>query len=124
MKIFFVAFTAFTMSVFCCTCCLTEEIKNTENSVFDYGSMFGTIGGFNNRDYPEQEGWISAMCISFSENCPDDLYVSFHKNGHMSNLHYRNNQLNKIKRDVTWTEDGELLQERVITKPEPFKLTK
>ncbi len=55
---------------------------------------------------------------------PADLFVTFHDNGNMAGLVYFHGLLNKVKREVTWSEDGKLLKERVIDTPEPIRITK
>lgn len=66
---------------------------------------------------------IAHLAISRKDKS-SSMGVSFHANGLMSNLSYRNETFAKIKREVTWSEDGKLIQKRAIEKPEPLRITK
>lgn len=72
----------------------------------------------------DQDGHVTRITMIDPMNEELGMDLLFHKNGRLTNLAYRNRQLSKVKREVTWSEDGKLIQERVIDKPEPFVIRK
>ena len=88
----------------------------------DKGKFRFSVGGPNSIT-PNQEKLLRAIEVVFADGRPEVFCVYFYPNGNVSRIAYIK-KLSKIKREVTWSETGELLNERTITKPEPLKIVK
>ncbi len=90
-------------------------VKNTGNGIFEFGGLGRSI---------TVDGMVNLMCISFSRDRPDTIMVHFYDSGNFAFLNYLDKNFLKVKREIKWSEDGKLIQERVISEPEPWIIRK
>ena len=95
------------------------ENKNTtmrgiKVTVLNYGIFTFNFGR-------EQNSHRTTIIIE-RHNIPERLSMFFHKNGNLAELSYYTGVATKVKREASWSEDGKLIREREITKPEPLNI--
>ncbi len=98
-----------------------EKLENKNTTASGIKVTIRNYGIFTFNFGREQNSYRTTIIVE-RHNIPERLSMFFHKNGNLAELNYYTGVATKVKREASWAENGKLIQEREITKPEPLNI--